>query len=291
VSAPDLVPRYLEHLRVEKGFSAHTLRAYRATLEGFVAHLDGRSPVDATSAQLRSYLARAADGRASATAARHVAALRGFYRWLHRIGVTSGHPGEALRPPSVKSRLPRTVPVGRVDAVVQIDHAGWRGLRDRALLEVLYGAGLRVSEVAALDRDDVDLWEGLVTVRGGKGGKDRRVPLGPPAVDAIRRHLDACPFPGRHLFPNRDGGRLTDRSIRRITDRAGLEAGEAGVHPHALRHSFATHMLEAGADLRAIQELLGHASLSTTQRYTHVSTDALRATYRSAHPRARKDDG
>ena len=156
---------------------------------------------------------------------------------------------------------------------------------------MLYGCGLRVAEVSGLDREDVDLEQGLLRVRRGKGGKERIVPMGPPAARALSRLLDETGEDGAHLFENSRGNRLSPRSIRRIVRQVGLRVGAPGLHPHALRHSFATHLLDGGADLRGIQELLGHASLSTTQRYTHVSVDALRDVYRKAHPHAQRGTG
>jgi site-specific recombinase XerD len=169
--------------------------------------------------------------------------------------------------------------------------AAWRALRDAALLEVGYGGGLRVSELAALDVADVDLEESLVRVRSGKGRKSRVVPIGPPAVAAVRAWRVAAGIAEGALFRNVRGGRLTVRGLYDIVRAAGTANGVAAVHPHALRHSFATHLLGGGADVRSIQEMLGHASLSTTQRYTQVELDQLRRAHRDAHPRARRRGG
>lgn len=284
-SVSDLRQRFLEHLRAERGASAHTLRAYDHTLEALEAHLGGRGR-DFRSAQrvdLRSFLFHAGQGRASATIARHVAAIRTFFGWLVEVEGRSSSPADDLRPPSVGRRLPKTLSVARTAALIEApEHTS----RDRALLEVLYGAGIRVGELVALDWGDVDLDGGLLRVRSGKGGKERRVPFGPPAQAALRRWRDESPQPHGPLFLDAHGKRLSDRSARRVVARAAKRGGTPGVHPHTFRHSFATHLLEAGADLRGIQELLGHESLSTTQRYTHVSVESLLATYRAAHPRA-----
>jgi integrase/recombinase XerC len=236
---------------------------------------------------LRSFLFQIGRGRAPATLARHVAALRTFYRWLLRTGVTTRDLTADLQPPRVGRRLPRFVSVAQADGLLDAD--GPLGARDRAILEVLYGGGLRVAELCALDLADLDLADGWVRVRQGKGRKERRVPVGPPALAAVERWLDERGRDDGPLFLQRAGRRITDRAVRRIVDRAGRTAGVDRLHPHALRHSFATHLLDAGADLRGIQELLGHASLSTTQRYTHVSVQALLETYRNAHPHARAD--
>lgn len=286
--------RFLDHLKVEKGASAHTLRAYTHTLTALAASLD-KAGVTYTTAQrvhLRGFLFSVGQGRSSATLARHVAALRTFYLWLLREEHVASSPAAALKPPRVGRRLPRVLSEREAERVVESDATDHplRQLRDRAIVEVMYGAGLRVAEVAGLDRDDVDLGQGIVRVRHGKGDKERRVPMGPPAVAAVAAWLEATPQVGEPLFTNARGGRLTTRSMHRIVQRIGRKLGVPDVHPHALRHSFATHMLDNGADLRGIQELLGHASLSTTQRYTHVSTEMLRATYRSAHPHAKKKE-
>jgi len=283
----ELLDAFVTYMRVERGSSAHTLRAYRRTLDRLRAHLEdaGVDYASAARVHLRGFLFTAGRGRAPSTIARHVAAMRTFYRWMAREKYVDTAVAQALQPPSVGRRLPHFLSVERAEEVLSDQHPLTR--RDRAVLEVLYGAGLRVGEVEGLDVEDIDPHSGFVRVRRGKGGKERRVPLGQPALLAVQ---DLLVNEGRStgaLFLNARGGRLSDRSIRRIVARAGKLAGEAGLHPHALRHSFATHLLGAGADLRGIQELLGHASLGTTQRYTHVSIDGLLNVYRNAHPHAR----
>jgi len=254
-------------------------------------HLEGRRFTKVRRIDLRSFLFEVGRGRAASTLARHVAALRTFYRWLLEIGVTEDDLTADLQPPKVGRHLPRFVSVPQADALLAEDAS--LSARDRAILEVLYGGGLRVAELCALDVDDLDLGEGWVQVRRGKGRKERRVPVGPPAVAAVAVWLEErIGEPDGPMFVQRRGARITERTIRRIVARAGLLAGVDRLHPHALRHSFATHLLDAGADLRGIQELLGHASLSTTQRYTHVSVQALLESYRKAHPHAKaaRDD-
>jgi integrase/recombinase XerC len=274
-------------LRVERGASDHTRRAYTRTIERLAAHLD--CPLrSATKRDLRGFLFAVGRGRKKATVARHIAALRTYYRWLERRGVVDASPAESLRPPAVGRGLPRVASVQELDGLLAGEATG--SARDLALLEVLYGAGLRVGELEMLDVADVDLEAQVLRVRHGKGGKERRVPMGQPATDAVAAWLDIRKPVGDALFQNRRGGRLTSRSIRRIVKAAGRRHDVAGLHPHALRHSYATHLLDAGADLRAIQELLGHASLSTTQRYTHVSIERLMEAHRRAHPHGR-DDG
>ncbi len=250
----------------------------------------------ATILDLRTHLARGATAPASLQ--QRVGALRTFFRWMVREGLLAESPADRLASPRVKRPLPRVLEVDEATRVVEDPRGGlaegdgaqseWRRLRDAALLEVAYGAGLRVSEVAALDVEDVDLDEGLVRVRSGKGRKARVVPLGPPALGAVRAWREASGVRDGALFRNVRGGRLTTRALYDIVRSAGAANGVAGAHPHALRHSFATHLLAGGADIRAIQEMLGHASLSTTQRYTAVELDQLRTAHRAAHPRARR---
>ena len=280
-----LLGRFLDHLRVERGMSTHTVRAYQRTLSALQQFLGDRADLrSASRMDLRGFLFSVGKGKAAATRARHVAAVRTFYRWMLRSGRLETSPAQDLQPPKVGQRLPHHLSVQGVDEVLELELTS----RDTALVELLYGAGLRVGEASGLDRHDVDLVNGVVNVRNGKGGKDRRVPMGPPAIAALTMHLRsvACDDDGP-VFRNKRGGRLSPRSMRRVIADAGVRAGAPGLHPHSLRHSFATHLLDAGADLRGIQELLGHASLSTTQRYTHVSVDSLKDVYRRAHPHAK----
>ncbi|MCA9491194.1 MAG: tyrosine recombinase XerC [Myxococcales bacterium] len=285
--------RFLDHLKVERGLSQHTRRAYDRTLRDLNAHLQGlgRTTLTVRRVDLRSFLFKAGRGRSPATLARHVAAIRSYYLWLTELGEIAASPADDLEPPKVGKHLPRFVSVSKAAELLdETTEAEEAGLRDRAMLEVLYGSGLRVGELCALDTDDVDLAGGLVKVRRGKGGKERHVPLGPAAADAVIAWLDERGGDPGPLFLNARGSRVSDRTVRRVVERRGRQAGVSALHPHALRHSFATHLLDAGADLRAIQEMLGHSSLSTTQRYTHVSVQSLLDTYRQAHPRARLRD-
>jgi integrase/recombinase XerC len=303
-----LTERFLEHLADERGLSPHTLRAYRADLEALVAflavHLD--RPVGAIALAevdvqvLRGFLAAlGARGVGKRSQGRAVAAVRSFCRWACRVGELAADPSSTLRTPKAPSRLPRHLRPGEVETLLEAQVPdGPARARDRALIELLYATGLRVAELVSLDWRDLDLDARVLTVVG-KGGKERMVPFGRPAKTALdewravsRATWRALPAEDDDaLFRNRRGGRLTDRSVRRVLDRWVAAAALAqGVHPHTLRHTFATHLLEQGADLRAIQELLGHASLGTTQRYTHVDIDRLLAVYRDAHPRARSAD-
>ncbi len=283
----DRIQAFLSFLRAERAASPHTLRAYGREVSALVARLDPRPPESATLADLRAHLGQGASSPASLQ--QRIGAIRTFYRWLVREGLLTESPADRLATPRVKRPLPRVLEVDEASAiVVEPAGEGWRRTRNVALLEVAYGAGLRVSEVAAIDVTDVDPLGGLVRVRSGKGRKARVVPLGPVALDAVRAWLAEGAVADGPLFRNVRGGRLTTRGIYDIVRAAGVNNDLAGVHPHALRHSFATHLLANGADIRSIQEMLGHASLSTTQRYTQVELDQLRRAHRSAHPRARR---
>jgi integrase/recombinase XerC len=278
--------------------ASSTIVAYRRDVDAFVAwairaQLAGPSQV--TRLLLRRYLAFLATRRyARRTVARKVAALRRYFDWLRRQGVIATDPAVRLSVPAGPSRLPRVL--GPTDLDNLLDHPPAKvgddplpvRLRDGAVLELLYGSGLRVAELCGLGIGDVDLKRRLVTV-WGKGAKQRQVPISPPAAVAVdawiahgRGALAEADSPAGAMFLNRVGRRLGPRDVRRILDRRALSP----THPHALRHSFATHLLDGGADLRVVQELLGHASLQTTQVYTHVSKERLRAVYESTHPRA-----
>jgi integrase/recombinase XerC len=247
---------------------------------------------------VRSYLAHLrAEGISKTSIGRHVSALRTFFSFLKREGRLAQNPAKSVGTPRREKTLPRTLSVGEAGAVVEArGREGALGARDRALLELLYATGLRVSELVALRLGDVDLSARQVRTVG-KGRKERVVPFGQPAAAALRAWLKerAAFLPvardAEILFLNARAGRLTDRSVRRVLDRA-LAAAAVPRHasPHALRHSFATHLLAAGADLRSIQELLGHASLSTTQRYTHLDAERLIEVYRKSHPKAEERD-
>lgn len=284
---------WLDALRAERGASAHTLRAYGRELGSLATHLatEDKGLRDAALADLRRWLASTARDRrpAPATLARRIAAVRSFYRWMLERGLLDTNPAARLRPPRVPRRAPRFLDVDEAAEVVERpSQSGRLALRNRALLELLYGAGLRVGEAVALDVADLDLSSRLVRVRQGKGGRDRVVPFGPPCAAALERWLGTRSGEQQTaaLFLNNRGRRLSSRSAWQIARDAGAVNGIADVHPHALRHSCATHLLGAGADLRAIQEQLGHASLSTTQRYTHVDAAHLLRVYRESHPRS-----
>ena len=275
--------------------SPATVEAYGRDLTAFVTwaeRLGLRSPGDVQRTTVRRYLAfLATRGFARRTIARRASALRRYFGWAGRVGATSSDPTAGLSAPRGEARLPRVLHPEELRSLLDAGPggpAGGRDLRDTALLELLYGSGLRVAEAAALDVDDLDLARRRVRV-WGKGGKQRLVPLSDPAVDALRRwladgrgELVTEASPAAAVFLNRRGRRLTPRDARRVLDRRAV----APTHPHALRHTFATHLLDGGADLRVVQELLGHADLATTQRYTHVSKERLRTVFDATHPRA-----
>jgi integrase/recombinase XerC len=297
----EALAEFLRHLALEKNASAHTVKSYREdltqALEFFRGRLGGNAPrpEQLSTRLLRAHLAWLHEqGYAKSTIARRLAAVRSWCRFLCRQGVLSANPAAGLRGPRQDKKLPHFVSREDMTRLLEAPPADTPlGLRDRALLETLYSAGLRVSELTGLDLADVDLDGGLATVRG-KGRRERLALLGPPAVAALRRWLPervalAGPRAERQpaLFLNRRGTRLTSRSVGRLLEKYLAQAGlDPRTSPHTLRHSFATHLLDAGADIRSVQELLGHRSLGTTQIYTHVSTQRLRDSYHKAHPRA-----
>jgi integrase/recombinase XerD len=298
---------YLDHLTVERGLATNTLSSYRRDLRRYLAFLDetGVLEIDSvTEAMVAAFLVRLRQGDAdhpplSATSAgRTVVAVRGFHKFCVADSLATADPAAAVRPPSPARRLPKALPLADVEAI--LDAAGAAGttlaLRDRALLEVLYGTGARISEAVGLDVDDLDRTDGTVLLRG-KGGKERLVPVGSFALSAVdayltrgRPELASTASIGRAgaLFLNARGGRLSRQSAWTVLVRTAERAGVTrDVSPHTLRHSFATHLLEGGADVRVVQELLGHASVTTTQIYTLVTVDNLREVFAAAHPRAR----
>jgi integrase/recombinase XerD len=299
------VERFLDYLAVERGLSRHTVDAYRRDLRRYQIYLGDRGVDDPTRAIEEDIAGFVADLSASeygdgrryrpSSVARALAAVRSFHRFLVLEGETKTDPAEGVARPKVPRSLPKPLTVDEVAALVAAPgEDGPLALRDRALLETLYGAGLRISELVALDVDDVDLDEGSVRALG-KGSKERIVPLGRYAVRALEAYLRrarpdlAGPRSRGALFLNRRGGRLTRQGCTNIIKAMARRAGiRKRVTPHMLRHSFATHLLEGGADVRVVQELLGHASLATTQIYTLITRDRLRDVYYSSHPRARR---
>ena len=319
-----LIGSFLDHLDHERNFSAHTVKSYATDLvqfsrflaalttidpapdEGFSAeHLPPPEELDSgtvsqlllavTPTEVRGYLAMMRNsGLSKSTVARRLATLRSFYKYLTRIGKLASSPVSVVRTPRQDKRLPKFLDIQQVEALLEApDTTTFAGLRDRAILETIYSAGLRISELVSLNAEDLDEFSGAIRVRG-KGKKERLAPLGAKAVESIAAYLasrENLVKSARRgpLFVNCRGGRISDRSIRRNLDKYLALAGiPPNICPHTLRHSFATHMLDAGADLRSVQEMLGHASLSTTQIYTHVTTRRLKESYDRSHPLARK---
>lgn len=282
---------FLEYLTLERGASPHTLRSYAADLREFRRFIADRSVRDVRAVDsrlIRAWLASLYERRLSnATVARKLASLRSLLRFLARRGVLEVNPARQVRSPRLGRRLPSFLPKDEAAGLLdQVPEESEPGRRDHALLELLYATGLRVAECCGLNRNDVDSGQGTVRVLG-KGSKERVVPVGETALDAVEAYLRLRGDGSGPLFRNVRGGRLTVRSVHRIVKKRARQAGiSQRVTPHTLRHTFATHMLGEGADLRLIQELLGHSRLSTTQRYTHVSAEHLMKVYDSAHPRA-----
>jgi integrase/recombinase XerD len=290
------VAAWLDHLRVERGLSENTLAAYQNDLGKLVAFArDERRPLLSLGhAELSEFLGRLRRrGLSARSQARHVHALRGFFRFAAREGLVERDPTENLRPPRTGRALPRYLTPRQVEDLLQAPQVeGPLGLRDRAILEVMYATGLRASEVVALEAASLDLTLGVARVLG-KGRKERLVPLGREAQAWVQRYLEeargrlAGRRPVRALFVSRRGAALSRMGLWGLVRRHAVKAGVAGIlTPHVLRHSFASHLLERGADLRALQAMLGHADISTTQIYTHVTRERLRQLYDAFHPRA-----
>jgi integrase/recombinase XerC len=295
------IGRFLRYLEVERGASAHTLKSYREdlfALADYLADEDSSCPAPGsiTIGELRGFVSALHEaGYAKSSIARRLASVRSFFRFGQREGWTKTNPAKALRNPRKSQKLPHwlsTDEVGKLLAAPQGNEPA--ALRDRAILETLYSAGVRVSELVSLSDGDVDFAAGIVRVRG-KGRRERLAPIGSHAIRALEawlKHRELSPRErqGREapVFTNRFGTRLTTRSVARMLEKhLKLTGLDTRTSPHTLRHSFATHLLDRGADIRSVQELLGHKSLVTTQIYTHVSTSNLKAAYEKAHPRAR----
>lgn len=296
----DVIEEFLAYLAIERGCSPHTIVAYRRDLLAYAEFLRTRgvaTVADVAREDVTAHLASLREsGLAPSTIQRRISAIKSFHRFLVREGVTENHPTSRLLLPKVPERLPLAFSVADADRLLSQPFPDTAfGLRDRAILETLYGCGLRVSELTGLDLADLDLRAGFVRVLG-KGGKERMVPIAGVAAHALEAYLAAGRPALRRkrsaasatpaVFVNGRGGRLSRQAVFKLVRRYGAQVG-IELHPHTLRHSFATHMLEGGADLRALQEMLGHADLSTTQIYTHVDRRHVREEYLSTHPRAR----
>ncbi|WP_343991637.1 site-specific tyrosine recombinase XerD [Nocardioides dubius] len=295
---------YLDHLSVERGLADNTLSSYRRDLRRYQSYLASRgvdSLAGVSEQHVADFLMQLREGDeehqplGATSAARTVVAVRGWHKFAAREGITSHDPAAAVKPPSPAKRLPKALPLSDVEAILEAAGSPETtlSLRDRALLELLYGTGARISEAVGLDVDDIDLEQGSVKLHG-KGGKERIVPIGSYARAAIvgylsrsRPQLATAKTPAGAMFLNARGGRLSRQSAWTVLVRSAERAGVTrDVSPHTLRHSFATHLLDGGADVRVVQELLGHASVTTTQVYTLVTVDNLREVFATAHPRA-----
>ncbi|MCE9581127.1 MAG: tyrosine recombinase XerC [Planctomycetes bacterium] len=282
----EAVDSFLEYLR-RRNVSPETLRAYSSDLAGMGEALSRPDPASFDPLSLRRYLARLRDdGFQKSSIARKLACARSLCRHLHRLGILQENPGRALRTPRLERRLPKALSEAEVESFL----AGPQGdskpaRRDRAILETFYSTGCRIAELAALSRADIDAGSGVIRLRG-KGRKERLAVLGGPALAAVRSALECWPG-SEAAFANKGGRRLSIRGVRRVVEKWWKRAGlSKRVTPHTFRHSFATHMLDRGADLRSVQELLGHANIQTTQIYTQVTTAKMKEVYGKAHPRA-----
>jgi integrase/recombinase XerC len=307
LSTENLIGSYIESLSSEKGYSTNTCRAYRHDIKEFVSIITSGQPTGrktekesgifridkVDSLSVRGYLGALYKNNKKATIARKLSAVRSFFRFLVKHGYMTDSPADSILSPKQEKKIPAYLTVDDMFRLLDsIKDTSLLGLRNRAIFETIYSCGIRVSELAGLNLFDVDTNSQVVRVLG-KGNKQRIVPIGKKAINAIKNYRDKLsvesgigPDKNGPLFLNKNFGRLTTRSIARILDKLVRECGmQIPVSPHGLRHSFATHMLDAGADLRVVQELLGHKSLSTTQKYTHVSIDKLMETYDKAHPR------
>lgn len=292
-SMDSLIQKFLRYLEIERGASPHTLRAYREDLEIFFGYV-GPEIKDIELNDIRGFVAEQINaGHKKTTVGRRLATIRSFLKFSYREGHIKTNPAKLVPSPKLPKTLPNFLSVDTVFSLVEKPEGiGFLPVRDRAMLELLYSSGLRVSELAGLNADDIDVREGLVKVKG-KGKKERIVPVGKKAIEAIKTYtVERILLRKKEtaFFLNRNGTRLTDRSIRRIVIKYAKAIGVDGqIGPHTLRHTFASHLLQGGADLRVIQELLGHSSLSTTQKYTHLDITHLMDTYDKAHPLAKDE--
>lgn len=285
------IGKFLRYLEIEKNYSPHTLLNYRLDLEDFHKFIGDKTVESVDYLALRRYLAfLKGKNMTNRTMGRHLSSLRSFFKFLTREGCVKVNPLASVSSPRTDKHLPSCMTEAEVarliESAIPAGPGDARGMRDRAILETFYSTGMRISELAGLHIDDIDIFSGIAKVMG-KGKKERIVPIGEAAISAIRSYLDTRGKSGNALFLNMRGVQLTTRGVRMIVDKYLSKAGlKQGISPHTLRHSFATHLLDRGADLRTVQELLGHASLSTTQVYTHLTMERLKSVYDKAHPRA-----
>jgi len=282
------IEKFIRYLDIEKNYSKHTILNYKLDLEDFRKFLGETGIEKVDYLTLRKYLAVLKEkGLTNRTVNRHLSSLRSFFKFLTREGLLKTNPILSLSSPKQEKHLPQFLTEDEVTKLIEVAlPKDERGLRDRAILETFYSTGIRISELVGLSNQDIDFIGGIVKVMG-KGKKERIVPIGERAIAAIRDYLEKRKKQADALFLNKSGKRITTRGVRNIVEKYIRIAGiRQGVSPHTLRHSFATHLLNRGADLRSVQELLGHVNLSTTQIYTHLTTDRLKAVYDKAHPRA-----
>jgi integrase/recombinase XerC len=290
----EYIDKFLRYLELERDCSSHTLRAYRRDLEEFFL-LIRKEPSAVEVTDIRGFLAqRLRQGNQRSSVSRQLATLRSFFRFLHREGYIVSNPARLVPNPKKQKKLPRFLSVDEIFSLVEKpEELGFVKIRDRAILELLYSSGLRVSELALLQMDDLNLKGGLIKIKG-KRKKERIVPFGNQASRALKTYLVERALLKKKspsIFLNRSGSSLTERSILRIVKKYARLAGISGeIGPHTLRHTFATHLLQGGADLRVIQELLGHSSLSSTQVYTHLDLKHLMDVYDKSHPLAKEED-
>jgi len=282
------IDKFMNYLKIEKNASPHTLLNYAHDLQSFSSFAQGRPVEETDYLMIRKYLAELrSKGYQKKTIARRLSSLRSFFRFLYREGYIKANPVATVSTPKLDKKLPVFLDIASVERL--LESPGEKdafGLRDRAIMEMLYTSGMRVSELVGLNVDDVDLISGVAKVMG-KGRKERICPVGDAALSSLRDYLGRRPKNDAALFLNKSGSRLRDRSVRRIIDKYIRKISlKDKISPHTLRHSFATHLLERGADLRSVQELLGHKNLSTTQIYTHVTAERLKSVYDKTHPRA-----
>jgi tyrosine recombinase XerC len=282
------IAKFIRYLEIEKNYSGHTVLNYRMDLDGFAGFL-GETPIEKVDyLTLRKYLAHLKEKNLGAkTVSRHLSTLRSFFKFLMREGYLKTNPTLSVSSPKQEKHLPMFLTEAEVFSLLESGMAGdERGLRDRAILETFYSCGLRISELVGLNIDDIDFIGGVVKIRG-KGKKERIAPIGDKALATIRAYLEKRKKQTQAVFLNRGHSRISGRGVRNIFTKHMRIAGiKQGASPHTLRHSFATHLLNRGADLRTVQELLGHANLATTQIYTHLTTERLKSVYDKAHPRA-----
>jgi integrase/recombinase XerC len=300
----ELVRSFLRYLQTEKGYSPHTVRNYDSDIRQFIRFAEAKHTLQGTIVDtnlidyelIRSFLAEQFDTSRRTTIARKLSAIKSFFKFLELRGMCSLNPASEISTPKLGKYMPTYIPIDDMFALLEKpDRENPFGLRDISILELLYSSGLRVSELVNLNLANLDRKARLVTV-WGKGGKERVLPVGRKAIAALSEYLDQTAHQRKKagytkdqgpLFLNYRGGRLTARSVHRLVKRYSLECGiTRDISPHSIRHTFATHLLDGGADLRSIQEMLGHASLSTTQKYTHVSIDKLMEVYDKSHPRS-----